>query len=68
MYKYLDRDPKSFSKREKNQSDNKIACKCGHRILMGLEERKVCNWCGNYVYRNKEIEFKYKLKEKMMKN
>lgn len=68
MYNYLDRDPKSFDKRAKNQSDSKITCKCGHRILMGLEERKVCSWCGNYIFKTKEDEFKYRLEEKMKKN
>lgn len=67
MYKYLDNDYKSVDKRESKRTESKITCKCGHRILMGLEERKVCSWCGNYVFKTKEDEFKYRLEEKMKK-
>lgn len=43
---------------------DKITCKCGHRVLLGRQDRIICSFCNRYVYKNKEIEFKYKLLEK----
>ena len=45
---------------------NQSTCKCGHRILVG-QDRLICKYCGNYVYKNKKIELKYKLLEKGIK-
>lgn len=43
----------------------KIRCKCGHRVIVPMwVDKKICSWCGHYVYRNKQLEFKEKLKEK----
>lgn len=45
---------------------NKIKCKCGHSISIPPHlEKCVCHWCGNYVFRNKNDEFKFRLKEMM---
>lgn len=43
---------------------SKIKCMCGHSIAIPPHLDKVlCRWCGNYVFKNKELEFKYRLKE-----
>ena len=40
----------------------KIKCKCGHSIVIPIwMDKKLCNWCNNYVYRNKKLEFKEKI-------
>lgn len=45
-----------------------VKCKCGHTVLVPRRiDKKICTWCGNYVFRNKEDEFKYRLEE-MRKN
>jgi ribosomal protein S27AE len=37
--------------------------KCGHSIPMTTRsDFKICNWCGTKTYKNKEIEFREKLK------
>ena len=41
-------------------------CSCGHTIAIVFADRTICSHCGKWVYRNKQIEFKYKLKEKMI--
>lgn len=52
-----------------NQTEDKILCKCGHRVLMSNRKKKIiCSWCGNYVYKNKQIEFEEKLKSKINKD
>lgn len=45
-----------------------VKCKCGHTNTMSAkEEKKICNWCGNYVFRNKQAEFEYRLRERINK-
>lgn len=44
--------------------DYMVKCKCSHTILFtGIKDRLCCSHCGNYVYRDKKTEIKYKLKE-----
>ena len=47
----------------------KIKCEhCGHTMSLIKKDRKICTHCGHWVYRTPEAKFKYKLKEKMIKN
>ena len=40
-------------------TEAKKKCKhCGHTLLLGNSEKKICTNCGYYVYRNSKIEFK----------
>ena len=44
----------------------KVKCKhCGHSFPIGNTERQICNYCGNWVYKNKKIEFKYELQKRI---
>lgn len=44
--------------------DYMVKCKCSHTILFtGNKDRLCCSYCGNYVYKNKATEIKYKMKE-----
>lgn len=49
------------------KTDATIKCECGHSIVMSKADRTICSWCGKWVYRTKEIEFKYKLRETINK-
>lgn len=41
----------------------KYRCKCGHRVVIpAWVDKQVCSWCGSYVYKNKEDEFKDRMK------
>ena len=41
---------------------------CHHTVEFWSNcEKKLCNWCHNYVYRNKKIEFKEKLMKELRK-
>ena len=44
-----------------------VKCKCSHSIVMPSADRTICSYCGSWVYRTKEIEFKYKMKEAIIK-
>lgn len=39
----------------------RIKCKCGHTVMIYPFEhrkRKICDWCGKYVYANEKEQFK----------
>lgn len=42
--------------------------RCGHSIIMGANtEKKMCDWCKNWIFKDKRTEFEYGLKEQMKK-
>lgn len=44
----------------------KIRCKCGHRVVVPMwVDKSMCTWCKHYVYRNKQLEFRERLKQKL---
>ena len=44
----------------------KKKCSCGHSVVINPSRDKiVCNYCGKFVFRSKEDEFKYRIKEKL---
>ena len=44
--------------------DYMVKCKCSHTLLFtGQKDRIICSHCGNYVYKDKKTEMKYKVKE-----
>lgn len=50
------------------KSKCKVTCKCGHvSTILNKEGYKLCTWCRNYVFRNPQIEFEYRMKEKLIK-
>ena len=46
---------------------NSTKCKCGHTNFLGSRDKIVCSWCCRYVFKNKQIEFVYRIGE-MIKN
>lgn len=44
---------------------NSVKCRCGHTNFLGSKEKIICSWCGNYVFKNKKIEFIYRIGEKL---
>lgn len=52
----------------KERDKYKRYCKCGHYVYIanksGLAE---CSWCHNNVFIDKQTEFKYRLKEKQIR-
>ena len=61
-------DTKRFKRMTQVYDEVKYRCKCGHRVIISKGETKaLCDWCHNYVFINKQEEFKYRVKEKMGK-
>lgn len=55
------------TKRFRAQTDDRVLCSnCGHSELM-FHDKCICSWCGSYVYKNKKVEFKEKMKREMRK-
>ena len=56
-------DDKWYQKKMNELDKSKYYCKCGHSLIIpAWIDRQICDYCGNYVYKNKETEFRYKLK------
>lgn len=45
----------------------KVLCKCGTKTIIINTDKTICRGCGHWVYRNKQIEFKEKMKEILKK-
>lgn len=45
-------------------TNNKVYCKCGCGVVFYNtgRDRLICPNCKHFIYKNKEIEFKYKMK------
>ena len=47
--------------------NRKLCPNCGHSVIFSRKDKAICQWCKNYVFKNKEVEFKYRLKEQLNK-
>ena len=57
---------KEFKRMTEEYDKVKYTCKCGHRVVIPYnKEKNICSWCHNYVFKNNQEEFKYRLKEKI---
>lgn len=44
----------------------KVKCKCGHKVAIpSFKNKKLCDWCGHYVYKEQKDEFKDALLKKL---
>jgi ribosomal protein S27AE len=47
-----------------SMSKIKRYCKCGHSVIMPkFVDKQLCDWCNNYVFKDKITEFIYRTKE-----
>jgi hypothetical protein len=46
---------------------NSTKCKCGHTNFLGSRDKVICSWCNRYVFKNKRIEFMYRVGELIKK-
>ena len=59
---------KDIKKRADIIQENSTKCKCGHTVAIpSVSDRVLCNWCGHFVFKDAEQEFKYRLKEQMIR-
>ena len=56
---------------DNERSKYKVYCRCGHSLTIYPMEKKIkklCSWCGHYVYINKRVEFMDKIKKLLAKD
>lgn len=47
-----------------------VVCSCGRKVHFYAFEKydkKICDWCGHYVFKNKKAKFKHELRIAMIK-
>lgn len=55
---------KELEKLQEVQTEYRKKCKnCGHTRLLGMNDKIICNHCGNYIFKDDKAEFEYRLKE-----
>lgn len=60
------KDTKEYEKKAEEYDKVKHICKCGHRVIIPEWIDKIlCDWCGNYVFKNKKDEDLYRIMEKI---
>lgn len=50
-------------KEDLKRAQNSVKCKCGHTVFLGRKDKIVCSWCGNYVFKDKKEEFRYRMEQ-----
>lgn len=46
----------------------RVYCKCGHtNTIINKRGYKLCSWCHNLVFKDKQTEFKYRLRQNIIK-
>lgn len=54
--------------KDRAKNPNYKKCSCGHTVeFWTSQNRIICRWCGNYVFRTKKDEFLYRIKGRMKK-
>lgn len=57
---------KEYKRMTEEYNKVKYTCKCGHRVIIPKWiNKQVCSWCGYYVFKNNQEEFRYRVKEKI---
>jgi len=53
----------------KRATDESVKCSCGHSVVVTNKyNRVICSWCGRWVYKNKQTEFRYNFEKARRKN
>ena len=56
----------NIAKIHQERTENTYKCKCGHSVSIPIfVDKTICSFCGNYVFKNKQDEFRFRVKEKL---
>ena len=59
---------KEFKRMTDEYEKVKYICKCGHRVVIPKwVDKQLCDWCGRYVFKDKKVEFNYRISEQIKK-
>lgn len=57
---------KEYERMTQEYDKVKYRCKCGRRVIIPYNvDKQICSYCNRYVFKSKNEEFKYRVKEKM---
>ena len=60
---------KDIIKLEDSRAKFKVRCRhCGHTMVIVDTDKTICSHCGHWIFKTPELEFKYRLRERMIKN
>lgn len=59
---------KELRKLDEELAKHKVKCRCGHKVILINRDKVICDWCGNYVYKDKKQEFKERITQCMKKS
>lgn len=60
---------KEWKKLTDELSKIKYTCKCGHRVYIAYsQDKKLCSWCHNYVFKTKRDEFNFRMAEMLKRS
>lgn len=46
----------------------RVKCKCGHTCtILDPKGYQICSWCHHYVFINPQVEFEYRMREKLLR-
>lgn len=48
-------------------SKHRYKCKCGHVVIITKQNKTLCTFCGNWVFKSDLDEFKFRLMERLGK-
>lgn len=59
-----------IEKYQEELNKHKYQCKhCGRKVVITANvDKQLCSWCNNYVFKNSKDEFKYRMKEQLVKS
>ena len=59
---------KEIEKLYEERQKFRVVCKCGHTCYIANKQKMcICSFCKQFVFKDKGTEFKYRLKEKLIK-
>lgn len=65
-YAQFKKDTEEYERKTDELDKIKYICKCGHRVIIPKSmDKRLCDWCNHYVFKSKQDEFNYRMKEKM---
>lgn len=56
-----DKQYREDTKRLDSIKEATVKCRCGHSVLLGRKEKKICSHCGKWVFKSEKDEFIYRM-------
>ena len=63
------KDDLEYKKYMESRQKHKYVCKhCGHKQLITNQmDKTICDWCGYWIFKSNQDEFKFRMQEQLKK-